>query len=328
MTRAFMIVPALVAVARGRRRPGRGPGAGLGACTETASDGGGAINCGFHNFAQCLASRPGGSSHCVPNPGVAANRSSKPTAARPAAASGADNERPRGVEPRTLIGMSAKARRTAMTGALMMALAYVAVLARRHRSRRGPGAGVVPLHQRPAHELRLLHLRAVPGVAGCGLQPLRPEPGLHGGPFVHRRQPDGRPRTAPVEISATCERVTTANVTNREKCLERCHDQRHHDRADVCCSARSRHRTRRRPGATVVLLRYVEHSVAARSIAASIASSSARRRGPAAPAIAFRIRPLPGLAFHRWPRDDASRAAQIARSEGPAKLQNRPVIAT
>ena len=35
---------------------------------ETASDGGGAINCGFHTFAQCQASRPGGSSHCVPNP--------------------------------------------------------------------------------------------------------------------------------------------------------------------------------------------------------------------------------------------------------------------
>jgi Protein of unknown function (DUF3551) len=39
---------------------------------ETASDGGGAINCGFHSFAQCQASRPGGSSHCVPNPAASA----------------------------------------------------------------------------------------------------------------------------------------------------------------------------------------------------------------------------------------------------------------
>jgi uncharacterized protein DUF3551 len=43
---------------------------------ETASDGGGAINCGFHSFAQCQASRPGGSSHCVPNPATAGDRSS------------------------------------------------------------------------------------------------------------------------------------------------------------------------------------------------------------------------------------------------------------
>jgi Protein of unknown function (DUF3551) len=43
---------------------------------ETASDGGGAINCGFHSFGQCQASRPGGSSHCVPNPALAASRSS------------------------------------------------------------------------------------------------------------------------------------------------------------------------------------------------------------------------------------------------------------
>jgi hypothetical protein len=75
MTRAFMIVPALVAVlasgvgsAAAQERPW--------CLYETASDGGGAINCGFHSFAQCLASRPGGSSHCVPNPGFAANRSS------------------------------------------------------------------------------------------------------------------------------------------------------------------------------------------------------------------------------------------------------------
>jgi uncharacterized protein DUF3551 len=41
---------------------------------ETAGDGGGAINCGFHTFAQCQASRPGGSSHCVPNPALGASR--------------------------------------------------------------------------------------------------------------------------------------------------------------------------------------------------------------------------------------------------------------
>ena len=75
MTRALMIVPALVALLA----PGGGPAAAqerAWCLYETASDGGGAINCGFHNFAQCLASRPGGSSHCVPNPGFAANRSS------------------------------------------------------------------------------------------------------------------------------------------------------------------------------------------------------------------------------------------------------------
>jgi Protein of unknown function (DUF3551) len=43
---------------------------------ETAGDGGGAINCGFHTFAQCQASRPGGSSHCVPNPALGGSRSS------------------------------------------------------------------------------------------------------------------------------------------------------------------------------------------------------------------------------------------------------------
>ena len=37
---------------------------------ETAGDGGGAVNCGFHSFAQCQASRPGGSSHCVRNPAL------------------------------------------------------------------------------------------------------------------------------------------------------------------------------------------------------------------------------------------------------------------
>jgi hypothetical protein len=37
---------------------------------ETASDGGGSINCGFHTFEQCQASRPGGSSHCSPNPAL------------------------------------------------------------------------------------------------------------------------------------------------------------------------------------------------------------------------------------------------------------------
>ena len=35
---------------------------------ETAGDGGGAINCGFHTFEQCQASRAGGSSHCGQNP--------------------------------------------------------------------------------------------------------------------------------------------------------------------------------------------------------------------------------------------------------------------
>ena len=75
MTRAFMIVPALVAVLA----PGGGPAAAqerAWCLYETASDGGGAINCGFHNFAQCLASRGAGSSHCAPNPAYMGDRSS------------------------------------------------------------------------------------------------------------------------------------------------------------------------------------------------------------------------------------------------------------
>ena len=75
MTRALMIVPALVAVLA--------LGAGPAAAQERAwclirdrerrrrRD-----QLRLHSFAQCLASRPGGSSHCVPNPGIAANRSS------------------------------------------------------------------------------------------------------------------------------------------------------------------------------------------------------------------------------------------------------------
>ena len=67
-----------------------------------------------------------------------------------------------------------------MTRALMIALAYVAVLSTRHRSRRGPGAGVVPIHQRPAHELRLLHLEQCLASRGAGSSHCAPNPAYTG----------------------------------------------------------------------------------------------------------------------------------------------------
>jgi hypothetical protein len=41
---------------------------------DTSSLSGGPINCGFYTFDQCMASRAGGSSHCVPNPALAVGR--------------------------------------------------------------------------------------------------------------------------------------------------------------------------------------------------------------------------------------------------------------
>jgi Protein of unknown function (DUF3551) len=45
-----------------------GPAIAQGAAWCLREPGAGVVSCSFHSFAQCQASRPGGSTHCVQNP--------------------------------------------------------------------------------------------------------------------------------------------------------------------------------------------------------------------------------------------------------------------